>query len=301
MSVKIGHASIDERGRSKGGVAGDQTGKEVCTRSWYSGGWKYVLRPKSSSVAEKMARACEAGCANNNIGYDQNQRNTLHTLAKRNGYNLSTVGKCETDCSAFMTCCAIAGGVTALEYTSNAPTTSTMVTAFRNTGAFEVLTASKYLTGDSYLKRGDILVKPGHHTVMVLSNGSSVGVTVPTTSPSQPTTSGKLTVDGAIGKGTIKAFQQLLGTTADGYISGQPAGSKKYWTSICDSACGWTGGKSQFVVALQKAVGTTADGLLGKGTAKALQSFLTREGYPCTADGYFGPASAKALQRWLNS
>ena len=300
MSVTIGHASIDERGKASGGRAGDQTGREVCTRSWYNKGWKYCLRPKSASVAERMAKACEQGCANNKIGYDQSQRNSLHYYAKRCGYNLAIINtKCETDCSAFMTVCALAGGVSALEYSGNAPTTSTMVDKFRATGAFEVLTDSKYLTGDAYLKRGDILVKPGSHTVMVLSNGAKPEETAtPAVAPAQP---GKLTVDGQIGKGTIKAFQQLLGTAADGYISGQSASCKKYWPAICDSACGWTGGKSQFVAAMQSAVGTSADGLLGKGTAAALQSFLCGEGFPCSVDGVFGTESAKALQRWLNS
>lgn len=113
--------------------------------------------------------------------------------------------------------------------------------------------------------------------------------------------SGKLTVDGEIGEETIKAFQRLLGTPDDGYISGQSASCKKYWPAICNSACGWTGGKSQFVAAMQSAVGTSADGLLGKGTAKALQSFLCGEGFPCSVDGVFGTESAKALQRWLNA
>lgn len=300
MSVTIGHASIDERGKASGGRAGDQTGREVCTRSWYSKGWKYCLRPKSATVAERMAKACEQGCANNKIGYDQSQRNSLHYYAKRCGYNLAIINtKCETDCSAFMTVCALAGGVSALEYSGNAPTTSTMVDKFRTTGAFNVLTDSKYLTGDAYLKRGDILVKPGSHTVMVLSNGARAEETA--TPAAAPTQSGKLTVDGQIGKGTIKAFQQLLGTAADGYISGQSASCKKYWPAICNSACGWTGGKSQFVAAMQSAVGTSADGLLGKGTAAALQSFLCGEGFPCSVDGVFGTESAKALQRWLNS
>ena len=33
MSVKLGSARIDENGHAKGGKAGDQTGKEICTRS----------------------------------------------------------------------------------------------------------------------------------------------------------------------------------------------------------------------------------------------------------------------------
>lgn len=113
--------------------------------------------------------------------------------------------------------------------------------------------------------------------------------------------SGKLTVDGEIGAETIKAFQRLLGTPVDGYISGQSIYRKKYWPAICDSACGWTGGKSQFVAAMQSAVGASVDGSLGKGTARALQSFLRSEGFSCSVDGVFGTESAEALQRWLNS
>lgn len=297
MSVKIGHASIDERGKASGGKAGDQTGKEVCTRAWYKKGWQYCLRPKSATVAERSAAACEAACANNSIGYDQSQRNTLHNLAKANGYNLTAVGKCETDCSAFMTVCAIAGGVTALEHTGNAPTTSTMVSAFKASGAYDVLTADRYLSTDGYLKRGDILVKPGSHTVMVLTNGNCVAPSA-TTAPSSngAAATAKLVVDGKIGSATIKALQAKLGTPADGKISGQLSPSKKYFTSFTDSVCSWNGGKSQLVVAIQKMVGATADGLLGKNTAKAWQSYLG-----VTADGYFGANSAKALQNWLNS
>jgi len=78
MSIKIGHASIDENGSARGGTAGDQTGKELCTRSWYTKGWNVLLRPKRAELAEKSAAACEAACANSNIGYDQGGRNTLY-------------------------------------------------------------------------------------------------------------------------------------------------------------------------------------------------------------------------------
>ena len=43
MTVRIGHASADERGKASGGAAGDQTGKELCIRSWYRGNWKATL------------------------------------------------------------------------------------------------------------------------------------------------------------------------------------------------------------------------------------------------------------------
>lgn len=176
MSIKIGHASIDENGKISGGIAGDQTQKEVCIRTWYSKPWGFVLRCKDSNKAEKMAIACEQGCANNKIGYDQIQRNTLYTQAKNVNYDLSKIiTACECDCSSFMTVCALAAGIK-ITYGTNAPTTSTMKTVFGATGEFDILTDSKYLSSDSYLKRGDILVKAGSHTAMVLENGANVNI-----------------------------------------------------------------------------------------------------------------------------
>ena len=178
MSVKIGHASIDEHGKISGGVAGDQTKTELCIRTWYSKPWEFVLRCKDSFKAEKMAVACEQGCTNDKIGYDQSQRNTLYTQGKKVNYDLSKITTaCECDCSSFMTVCALAAGIK-ITYGTNAPTTSSMKTVFSNTGEFDILTESKYLTSDSYLKRGDILVKAGSHTAMVLENGANATVGV---------------------------------------------------------------------------------------------------------------------------
>lgn len=41
---QIVHASINEIGGISGGQTGDQTGKEICVRSYYNGPWEYVLR-----------------------------------------------------------------------------------------------------------------------------------------------------------------------------------------------------------------------------------------------------------------
>ena len=175
--VKIGHASLDENGKTSGGIPGDQNKKEVCIREWYPKAWNVLLRPTDVTMAEKSAQACEAGCVNDLIGYDQSGRNSLHAQAILVNYDLSKIkSACETDCSAFMTVCAIAGGVKELEYTGNAPTTSTMPDIFVKTGKYQMLTDSKYLTSDKYLKRGDILVKTGSHTVMVLEDGSETKI-----------------------------------------------------------------------------------------------------------------------------
>lgn len=175
MAIKIGHASIDENGKIAGGSAGDQTKKEVCIRNWYDKGWNLVLRPKSSALAEKSARFVEAAAANDAIGYDQYQRNTLYKQAKENNFDASKIKvKCECDCSSLMHVAAIAGGAN-LKYGSNGFTTRDMGDEFADSGDYEKLTASKYLSSDKYLKRGDILVKKGSHTVMVLENGSASG------------------------------------------------------------------------------------------------------------------------------
>ena len=174
MTVKIGHASIDEKGKIAGGQAGDQTKKELCVREYYNMKHNIVLRPKKATLAEKAAKACEEACANDNIGYDQNQRNTLRTEAEKVKYKLSKIKtKCETDCSALQTVCAIAGGAN-IKYGTNGPTTSTMRKVFKDSGDYEVLTAKKYLTNSDYLLRGDVLVKEGSHTVIVLSDGAKV-------------------------------------------------------------------------------------------------------------------------------
>lgn len=171
MSVKIGHASIDENGKASGGAAGDQTGKEVCTREWYNKGWNKVIRPKSSIIAEKIAAAMEAACANDNIGYDQKERTTLYVQAKAKNWNIPAIQtKCECDCSSLVAVCVNAAGVVVSKdiYTGNE------AAALKNTGEFDVYTNSKYLTQDNHLKRGDILLKEGSHTAVALSNGSAV-------------------------------------------------------------------------------------------------------------------------------
>jgi hypothetical protein len=170
---KIGHASISEN-NSKYGEVGDSTGKEVCVVNNYSISRiqpYIVLRPKTNSLAEASAIACEAGCLNNNIGYSQSNRNTLYNLAKANNFDLSKVGLCNTDCSAFLSVCAIAGGAN-ISYGTNGPTTSTMRTRFKQSGDYEILTSTEYTNSADSLKRGDILVKEGYHTIMVLKNGA---------------------------------------------------------------------------------------------------------------------------------
>lgn len=172
MAIKIGHAATN-----LDGVTGDSSGGEVCTRGWYKGGWHTVLRPVRPAVAEASALACEAACANDNVGYCSavKYRNTLYRQSLLVNFDIARIAeKCDCDCSSLMHVCAVAGGA-AIYHGSNAVTTRTMVEQFTASGEYVALTDSKYLTSDKYLLRGDILVKAGH-TVMALEDGEAVRV-----------------------------------------------------------------------------------------------------------------------------
>ena len=244
MSVTIGHASIDENGKAYNGAAGDQTAKEVCTRTWYNKSWDVVLRCTDATMAEKMAIACEQACANNKIGYDQYQRNTLYTQAQKVNFDLSKITTaCECDCSSLMCVCAIAAGISpsGLYAGGNMRTTRNMRDAFKATGKFEVITDSKYLTSDAYLKRGDILVNEGSHTVMILTNGSKVVNSSITSSNNNSSYSGK-------GIGTATSLMGMNVRTGPGVsykvIDSIAQGTKVEVLEICVNGLykiAWTG------------------------------------------------------------
>ena len=243
MSI-IAHASLDENRQIRNGKAGDQTGKEVCTREWYSKPWAYVLRPKDPKIAEKAVQLAVSLANSNKVGYDQYQRNTLYNELRQHNFNVDAIAPCETDCSAFVTACYIGAGVSQLYYTSNAPTTSTMVKTFLNTGCFEVLSDAKYIKVDMFLKRGDILVKPGAHAVMV------VQVSNPYNEPTLLVKKGS--------KGNVVKWVQWH-LIRKGYLG---------WNE-CDGAAGPK--THNAILTFQKANGLVVDGLVGGKTRAALK------------------------------
>ena len=187
--VMLGSASKDERGAYVGGQAGDQTGKEVYVLNWYNQNWNYVLRPIDAALAEKIARSCEAGCANDKIGYSQSSRNSIYTEAVKVGLDLSRITTpCNCDCSSFVsTCCICAGLPASIFYAGgNMRTTYTMVDACQATGKFKILTDVKYTREKNYLKRGDILLNSNQHVVIVLADGKNAenSTPIPTPTPS---------------------------------------------------------------------------------------------------------------------
>ncbi len=176
MSVLIGHAASSESGTING-VAGDSTGKEVCTRTWYSKPWNFMAVHPDAGVRERHALAVEAACRNDNIGYGQNDRNTLNTLAKRVGYDLAKVGRCNCDCSSLQNVAAVASGAAGVTYGGNGWTTYNMKAALQNAG-YRIITERAYLENAEYCVRGAIYVNTSTHTVAGLTNGSMAARTL---------------------------------------------------------------------------------------------------------------------------
>lgn len=170
MSVMIGHASLDERGGISGGQDGDQTGGEVCRRVWYSKPWELVLRCTDELIAERLALACEAACANECVGYSQSRRHTLYAEAAKLGHDIAAIKTpCACDCSSLMAECALAAGLIVPYYL----TTMTLRDGLIKTGVFRELRESRCTAKSGELMRGDILLSPGSHTAMVLSHGEA--------------------------------------------------------------------------------------------------------------------------------
>lgn len=165
MSVKvtIGHLVSDENKRAHGGKAGDQTGRESYLCDWY-GPWEYVFRAKDPAVRKKIAQTMVDICNNENAGgYDQYERTTLYNEAKRLNWDIKAITKpCESDCSASVAVCINAAGIPISKdmYTGNE---KQLIEA---TGAFETYSAAEYTQQSDKLKKGDILQKKGHTSIV---------------------------------------------------------------------------------------------------------------------------------------
>lgn len=135
--------------------------------------------------------------------------------------------------------------------------------------------------------------------------GSGSSVQAPSIPPAS--TSSHIIVDGYIGVNSIKLWQSQLKTTADGVISGQYKGNKKYLERL--TSVTWTVSGSAMVMALQRKLNAygnyqlAVDGFMGYNTVVALQKWLrSRCGYVRHAiDGYLGPDTAANIQNALNA
>lgn len=210
MAVKIGHASMSENGTIKG-KAGDQTGKEVCIRSWYrhSKGW-VTLEFIDPVMGEYAAEAMEAACANPDIGYNQYENGTLWNDVKPFGWDPGkTTKKVNTDCARLIRVCVqYAVNKCGLDLIVPDFYTATLANVLMATGLFRKHTDSKYNAQDKYLRRSMIQVtKTKGHTWLILENGSIAGETP---APDKVYALGERTLRNGDEGEDVKELQRLL-------------------------------------------------------------------------------------------
>ena len=291
----ISNCGHDENGRYSGGKAGDQTGTEWRVINWYSRPWKCVLRHPNAKVRAMIASMAKAAAVNNKIGYCQSERYTFWEHLKASNYDPAKITvACEADCSSGVGAIVKGAGYRLgdikMQNVSPDIYTGNERTALKSAG-FKERTASKYLTSDTYLFAGDILLREGHHTAINLTNGIHAF--------SSTSIKGKLNIDGVWGQDTTRALQSALNTKMDGIISGQGSSMTAINKGgLLSSSWKLGNGGSLIIRALQRKVGVTVDGYFGVKTCKSLQKYLG-----AYIDGYVDNPSmmVKELQRRFNA
>lgn len=111
--------------------------------------------------------------------------------------------------------------------------------------------------------------------------------------------SGGIAVDGYWGAATTLALQKHFGTPADGIVSSQYSGNCGI-LKACTGGWQWVKHPqgSQLIMKMQRALGVSADGIMGKQTVNALERH-----YGYNADGYLGAPSntVKKMQQAINA
>lgn len=197
----ISNCGHDERWSYTGGAAGDNNGTEWQLVGWYSYPWNVMLRYPDAKVRNWMGDQATAAAKNNNIGYDQWQRQTFWTNLADSDYDAAKITvKCEADCSSGVLAIAKAAGykfnIEALKkinqngYTGNEE-------AILKAAGFVAHRESKYLTSGEYLDNGDVLLNTQNHTAFNVTRGSKCdasAVSAPIAKPA-PSDSNKKSIE----------------------------------------------------------------------------------------------------------
>lgn len=180
----ISNCGHDERGQYHGGKPGDQTGTEWELRPWYNRPWDCVIRyngPKKEEVRRLIGNFAIQCAKNDNIGYNQDYpaRYTFWKCLMEVSQPKYIDKKCDTDCSAANLAIVDKvlklldlGSVDHTGYTGNMREILSKV-------GFEILYDSRYLTGESYLVFGDILLNIKNHTATYVGDGKEQGGDTP--------------------------------------------------------------------------------------------------------------------------
>lgn len=303
--TKVSNCGHDENWGASGGKAGDQTGTEWYVREWYDFGQDMVLRHPEQKVRQLIASMATEAAQNDNIGYDQSQRETFWEYLSRAGYIPSYITfACEADCSSG-TAAIVRGagyrlGMDALKTVPISLWTGNMA-AYLKAAGFVALTDSRYLRSGDYLIAGDINLNQATHVNICVTNGSKSSNERSGTSGWTSSDANLLDVDGWIGPLTISEWQRQCGTVVDGVVSGQLKDCRQSYPHLESVTFEGTG--SDLMRAVQTVLGVpNPTGIIFRGTIAKLQGWLYLNGYDCSGDeaGVLGEATAKAIQQSLN-
>lgn len=171
----ISNCGHDERWQYAGGAAGDNNGTEWTLVPWYSYPWDVMIRYPDANIRHWMGAQATAAAKNDNIGYDQWQRQTFWANLADSDYDAAQITvRCETDCSAgVLAICKAAGyffNVEALKKINQNGYTGNEEQILRAAG-FEIHREAKYLTSGAYLDNGDVLLNTQNHTAFNVTRG----------------------------------------------------------------------------------------------------------------------------------
>lgn len=182
--IRVAQAGSDENYKYKNGQAGDQRKTkpdangcflgELNVEPWYNKPWDVLIRPKSEIVANAIAGNIHTICLNKNVGYDQNNDESLWNAFEKLGWTPLSIAKlplCECDCCRLVDVGIRLAGITNIpnlkhKYTAN------IKAALQASGHFDILTGAEYTQSTAKLKRGDLLLQEGHHIVVVLDSAT---------------------------------------------------------------------------------------------------------------------------------
>ena len=166
MANKFAWASIDERGKATGGKPGDQTGREVLVGPYYNFGQDMVIRFKDKKYGRKAGKIAKKLAKCESIGYNQNERHQLPTLASKCEWNykklLKALKKTKVNCD----CSSFASTVINLAYGKKVVPISTTATIWNNckpTKKFEKVSVPK---AAKKWHKGDMPVKANNHIII---------------------------------------------------------------------------------------------------------------------------------------
>lgn len=280
--MSISNCGHDERNRYSGGQAGDQTGREWYIRPWWNDSWNVVLRHPDAKTRNLIADMAIKAAQNNLIGYDQGQRLTFWQHLKASNYDPAQI---TVKCEADC-----------------------------SSGVAAIVKGAGYRLGNKAMQNVNASITTWNESNALNAAGFQV-----------LTDSKYLTSDAYLLAGDILLNESRHTTinVTNGSKSGGSSAAVAPSTSSSSgklSVDGWWGVAT--TRALQKALGTTVDGIVsgqdadnmasvnrgglvtsswkvGRGGSAMVKALQRKIGV--SADGYFGKNTCKALQRYLGT